>query len=137
MLESPHEGLYFFKLFTKLICVICGIIIISTSSTLYNFTLIKFNYLKSNNFRFSGVPECLVKDGVCFHSPKSKILDVIVEESFDPSVGYQNNCEGYVIDLSVIVRSQAAKILKIVKLSLIFRKLLLITLSIWDNLLHD
>ena len=78
-----------------------------------------------------------MKDGVCFHSPKSKILDVIVEESFDPSVGYQNNCEGYVIDLSVIVRSQAAKIRKIVKLSLIFRKLLLITLSIWDNLLHD
>ena len=36
------------------------------------------------------------------------MLSSIVEESFDPSVGYQNDCEGYVIDLSVIVRSQAA-----------------------------
>ena len=54
---------------------------------------------------WTGLPECLVKkDGTPYHNPKSKILNSIIKDCMRslPKV------DALVVDLSVIVRAQAA-----------------------------
>ena len=56
--------------------------------------------------KFTGAPECLVKDGQAFHGTKSQILKCI--EPAAPSRSTNIDFQTYVVDVSVQVRSKAA-----------------------------
>ena len=56
---------------------------------------------------FTGVPECLVKDGKPYHNQKSQLLDIISTPENE-----QTSCppgmHGLIVDLSVLIRAEAA-----------------------------
>ena len=57
------------------------------------------------------MPECLVdKDGNSFHSDKSDLLKIIAPKTTQVSPVLPEKADGLVIDLSVVIRSEAAVI---------------------------